>query len=44
MAPSADDPLRQLGDKISVTVERFLGVATRQDLDPRDRSIGQNMC
>ena len=42
MAPSTDDPLGQLGDKISVTIERLLGVATRQDIDPRDRSIGQD--
>jgi hypothetical protein len=42
VASSADDPLRKLGYKLGMTLERLPGIATRQDLHVDDRSIGKS--
>jgi len=42
VTPSPDDPLGQLGDELGIPFERLSRVATRQDLDIDDRSIGES--
>jgi len=42
VTPGPDDPLAELGDELSMTLERLPGVTTRQDLDIDNRSIGES--